>query len=598
MTSPQNTRNISIIAHIDHGKTTLTDRLMLATNTITPREFKERLLDSNPIEQERGITINLAPVTMTYAHQGTDYTINLIDTPGHVDFSYEVSRSLAACEGAVLLVDATQGIQAQTLSNLDKALQLDLKIIVALNKVDLDSAQVESVTQDIVDSLNIDPEMIVPVSAKTGLNVDQLFQKIIEVIPAPQVKTEDRFKALIFNSVYHPHKGVIAFSKVVSGSLKVGQQVGLLSNKVVFEAREVGKFAPSMKEMKLLEPGQVGYLATGLKEVSQVKAGDTLVLEEDLNSATKLAGYKEPQPMVYMDLFPTEGEDFETLKDSIEKIALNDAALQFYGVSSLALGKGFRVGFLGALHAEVILERIKREFGIDLIPTAPTVVYKVTKTDGEELEVKNPAQLPDPSQIKQINEPIALVTIFTPEDYLGAIMTLASSDARGQLINQEYIGQRIKLEYLIPLSELIISFFDQLKSASQGYASLEYELFEYQEVDAVKLSILINKEPIEALAQVVVRHKAQQVGKKMVAKLKDAIPRQLFEVPIQAAIGGTIVARETVKAFRKDVTAKLYGGDITRRKKLLEKQKKGKATRASHAKVEIPQEAYLAVLKQ
>lgn len=591
------TRNISIIAHIDHGKTTLTDRLMLSTETITARQFKDRLLDSNPIEQERGITIKLAPVTMNYIYQDQTYTINLIDTPGHVDFSYEVSRSLAACEGAVLLVDATQGIQAQTLSNLDKARNLGLELIVALNKVDLDSAMVEEVTADIIDSLHISPDAIIPISAKTGYNIDKLFDLIIEKIPAPQVDPQASFKGLIFNSTYDAHKGVIAFTKVVSGQLVTGEQVGLMSNQTEFEVREVGNFKPVMTPLSHIDAGQVGYIATGLKDVSQVKAGDTLVLTQDLKTATKLPGYKEPQPMVYMDLFPTEGEAFESLKDSIEKIALNDAAITFSGVSSLALGKGFRVGFLGALHAEVILERIKREFDIELIPTAPTVVYRVTKTDGQVIEVKNPAQLPDPSQIQLIQEPVALVTIFTPEAYLGAIMGLSSSEARGQLISQEYVGRRIKLEYLIPLSELIVSYFDQLKSVSQGYASLEYEIFDYQSADAVKLSILINHEPIEALSQIVIRHKALYVGRRITAKLKEAIPRQLFEIPIQAAVGGTILARETVKAYRKDVTAKLYGGDITRRKKLLEKQKKGKQVRSAFAKVDIPQSAYLAVLK-
>lgn len=598
MTKPEHIRNISIIAHIDHGKTTLTDRLMLATQTITAREFHDRLLDSNPIEQERGITIKLAPVTMKRSLDNQLYTINLIDTPGHVDFSYEVSRSLAACEGAVLLIDATQGIQAQTLSNLDKARALGLTILVALNKIDLPAAEPTKIIEDITHNLDIPEEHIIQISAKTGYNIDALFEHIITKIPAPQIENIDTFKALVFNSIYHPHKGVVAFIKTVSGQLQAGDELVMLAGKQTFEAKEIGIFTPGLTKLEKLYPGQVGFIATGLKSVAEVKAGDTITQLDTQDSVSPLRGYQEPQPMVYMDLYPTEGKDFDVLKDGIEKIALNDASLQYTKVSSLALGNGFRVGFLGALHAEVVLERIKREYNLELIPTAPTVVYKVTTTADEEIVVNNPSDLPDPSQIKQISEPVAAVTIFTPEEYLGRIMPLASSEARGSLISQEYIGNRVKLEYLIPLSELIISFFDQLKSASQGYASLEYSLFDYQPVDVVKLSILINKEPVEALAQIVVRERAQFIGKRVTAKLKEAIPRQLFEIPIQAAVGGTVVARETVKAFRKDVTAKLYGGDITRRKKLLEKQKKGKAKRSQFAKVEIPQEAYLAVLKQ
>lgn len=599
MSQAHHIRNISIIAHIDHGKTTLTDRLMLATNTITTREFHERLLDSNPIEQERGITIKLAPVTMRYSYRDQDYTINLIDTPGHVDFSYEVSRSLAACEGAVLLIDATQGIQAQTLSNLDKAQTQGLKILVAINKIDLPAAQPEEIKSDVIENLGIASGDIIEVSAKTGFNIDQLFEKIITEFPPPEVKDSNRdLKALIFNSVFHPHKGVVAFVKLVQGELRTGQELVMLAADKSFDAKEIGIFTPNMKPLEVLYPGQVGYIATGLKQVSDIKAGETITESGIKSTITPLPGYKEPQPMVFMDLYPTEGRQFEILDDAMSKIGLDDAALQFSKVSSLALGKGFRVGFLGALHAEVILERIKREFNLELIPTAPTVVYRVTKTDGSVMEIKNPGELPDPSEVQSIEEPMAAVTIFTPEDYLGGIMSLASSEARGQLIHQEYIGRRVKLEYVIPLAELIITFFDQLKSVSQGYASLEYQLFGYQAEDIVKLSILINKEPIEALSMMVVRSRAQQIGRQVVAKLKEAIPRQLFEIPIQAAVGGTIVARETVKAFRKDVTAKLYGGDITRRKKLLEKQKKGKKARAQHGKVEIPQEAYLSVLKR
>lgn len=599
---PSHIRNISIIAHIDHGKTTLTDRLMMATNTITKREFKERLLDSNPIEQERGITIKLAPVRMTYQHQGQDYTINLIDTPGHVDFGYEVSRSLAACEGAVLLVDATQGIQAQTLSNLTKAQDLGLKLIVALNKIDLPASDPQGVKADLINTLDIPESDIIEVSAKTGQNVDLLFERIITKIPPPAVNRNQPLRALVFNSVYHPHKGVIAFVKVTDGFIK-DQPLALFSNQEHIDPKEVGVFSPTMRQTKELEAGQVGYIATGLKQVKFVKAGDTVTQPELLGQIKPLPGYKEPQPVVFMDLFPLDGKDFPLLEEAIDKVALNDAALQYTRASSQALGKGFRVGFLGALHAEIVLERVRREYNLELIPTAPTVVYQVTTTGGETLEINNPSQLPEPHEISQIKEPVARITIYTPETYLGAIMGLLN-DHRADLIDQTHIGIRVKLEYLIPLSELIINFYDQLKSASQGYASLEYEPFEYQAVDAVKLTILINKEPIEALSQIVVASKAMSLGKRMVAKLKDSIPRQNFEIPIQAVLGssgpggtGQVIARETVKAFRKDVTAKLYGGDITRRRKLLEKQKKGKKLRSQFARVEIPQEAYLSVLK-
>ena len=592
-----NIRNISIIAHIDHGKTTLTDRLMMATNTITQREFHDRLLDSNPIEQERGITIKLAPVKMTYKYAQEDYTINLIDTPGHVDFGYEVSRSLAACEGAILLVDATQGIQAQTLSNLEKARQLGLKILVVLNKIDLPASDPETITLDLVETLDIDPEDIYQVSAKTGHNIDQLFQAIITKIPAPAVSEDKPLRALVFNSTYHSHKGVVAFVKVTDGCIFADQTLALVSNHELFSPKEIGIFSPTMRPITKLEAGQVGYLATGFKQVSLVKAGDTVTDQHQLETIQPLPGYREPQPVVFMDLFPIEGKDFPLLQEAIEKITLNDAALQYSRTSSQALGKGYRVGFLGALHAEIVLERIKREHNLELIPTAPTVVYKVTTTRGEEIVVNNPSELPDPSEIDHIKEPVATVTVFTPEEYLGSIIQLVN-DHRGDLINQTYIGKRIKLEYLIPMAELIINFYDRLKSVSQGYASLEYQPFDYQSADAVKLTILINKEPIEALSQIVIRSKALDMGKRITQKLSEAIPRQNFEIPIQAAIGGTILARVTLKAFRKDVTAKLYGGDITRRKKLLEKQKKGKKIRSQYAKVEIPQSAYLSVLKQ
>jgi GTP-binding protein LepA len=603
MTDQSQIRNISIIAHIDHGKTTLTDRLLMATNTITAREFHDRLLDSNPIEQERGITIKLAPVRLNYVFPEKlqsefpfkNLTINLIDTPGHVDFGYEVSRSLAACEGAVLLVDATQGIQAQTLVNFEKAQKLNLSLVVALNKIDLPSADLEAVTRDLVENFHLEPDKIVPISAKTGQNLEQLFAHIARFIPAPSGIPSDPPKALVFNSLYHPHKGVIAFVKVVSGTIS-NQNLMFYSNSQSFTPKELGSFSPQMTPSQSLETGQVGYIATGFKDPKLVTVGDTITLNPPAVNFTPLPGYKQPQSVVYMDVFPVESQDHLFLEEAIGKLALNDAALTYSGTFSQALGKGFRMGFLGVLHAEIVLERIKREYNLDLIPTTPTVVYHVTTTKGEELVVKNPAELPDETYIKEIKEPLAQVKIFTPKNYLGAIMQLGS-EHRGDLIEQHFFSDKIRLEYLLPLSELITHFYDQLKSVSQGYASLEYELFDYQPVDAVKLSILINKEPVEALSQIVVRSKAHETGKRVVTKLKTAIPRSLNEVVIQAAIGGTIVARETVKAYRKDVTAKLYGGDITRRMKLLDKQKKGKKYRSQFARVNIPQSAYLEVLK-
>ena len=591
-----NTRNLSIVAHIDHGKTTLTDRMMVATNTITPRQFHDRLLDSNPIEQERGITIKLAPVTMTYTLDARAYTINLIDTPGHVDFGYEVERSLAAGEGAVLLIDATQGIQAQTLTNYEKARRLGLKIIPVLNKIDLPAADLDAVSLDIIESFGLPEADILRISAKTGQGVLELFQAIITRIPPPAANTDKPTRALVFNSTYHPHKGAIAFVKVDGGAINP-RELTLLASGLQFNPLEIGIFTPELTPTNSLPTGAVGYVATGLKNVSEIKIGDTLTTHPKPTGILPLAGYQDPQPMVYLDLFPVDAVNFPLLEEGIEKLALNDASLNYTLSTSQALGKGFRIGFLGALHAEIVIERLNREHNLDLIPTAPTVVYQVTNTRGETFEVKTPSDLPDPSLITAIKEPVARVTIFTPEDYLGGIMALVSEN-RGQFINQSRLGHAVRLEYLIPMAELIVNFYDQLKSASSGYASLEYQLFDYQQVDAVKLNILINHQLVEALSQIVVRSKARHLGKHIVAKLKDAIPRQLFVIPIQAAVGGDIIARETITAYRKDVTAKLYGGDRTRRMKLLEKQKKGKKRRAQFANVEIPQEAFLAVLKQ
>jgi len=593
--NPNSIRNFSIIAHIDHGKTTLTDRLLLKTNTTSQRDFRDRMLDTNPIEQERGITIKLAPVRMKHLFKGKTYVLNLIDTPGHVDFSYEVSRSLAACEGAILLVDATQGIQAQTISNFQKAKDQKLRIIPVLNKIDLLNADPETVKLDLIESLQFSETEILSISAKTGQNIDQLLDSIITKLPPPKGVPTGDLQALVFNSLYHSHKGVIIFVRVVNGKL-TKENLHLLGTNTNFEPQEIGIFSPMMTPIDSLSAGEVGFIATGLKDISLAQVGDT-VTKSSSSKVNSLPGYKPPQLMVYMDFYPIDGKDFNLLLDALEKLKLNDAALKYSSTHSKALGNGFRVGFLGVFHAEIVQERLAREFDLNIIATAPSVKYKLKLTDGKETSIKSPSQLPDPSSIQLIKEPIVLISIFTPKQYLGAILQLCD-DHRGKLENMDYFGDRIKLNYRLPLAEMIINFYDELKSVSSGFASIEYQISDYQPIDAVKLTILVNKEPVEALSQIVVREKAEEVGRFITKRLKEVIPRQLFEIPIQAAIGGKIIARETVKAFRKDVTAKLYGGDITRRKKLLEKQKKGKSKRKAFGKVELPQEAFLAVLKR
>lgn len=590
------TRNFSIIAHIDHGKTTLTDRLLEFTNTITKREARERLMDSNPIEQERGITIKLAPVRMEY--QG--YQLNLIDTPGHVDFGYEVSRSLAAGEGALLLIDATQGIQAQTLANYEKAKELGLTIIPVLNKIDLPSSDVEQVTLEIMDSFGMAEEDILKVSAKTGQNIESILEAVIEKIPPPVGKPDQPLRALIFTSLYDEHKGVIAYVRVVDGQLASKTPVSLMANDVSFTPIEVGIFTPQMKPISALQLGEVGYIATGLKDVSNLKVGDTLTLkniQKDQEKPRPLPGYKEPIPMVFLQFYPIDPGEFVQLQDAVAKLQLHDASLYVTGVNSLALGSGLRIGFLGVLHAEVVRERLEREFGLSLVATSPSVSYRVTLSSGEVQDISTPADLPDPSLLKQVAEPMTESVIFSPKEYVGSVMKLCQ-EHRAELQHSESIGLRTKLVYRIPLAEIIVSFFDKLKAGSSGYASLEYRVVSYEPVEAVKLDILINKEPIEALSSIVVKDQAESVGRAIVAKLKEVLPRQMFEVPIQAAVGGRIVARETLKAFRKDVTAKLYGGDVTRRKKLLAKQAKGKKKMKAIGKVELPQEAFMAVLSR
>ncbi len=585
-------RNFSIIAHIDHGKTTLTDRFLRRTHAVTDFQFRERFMDSNPIEQERGITIKLAPVRMEY----NGYFLNLIDTPGHVDFGYEVSRSLAACEGALLLVDATQGVQAQTLSNFEKAKALNLKIIPVLNKIDLPNAEMEQVSLEMMEAFGFNESDIMLVSGKTGLGVDELLDKIISTIPAPVGDASLPLQALVFTSHYDEHKGVVAYVRVVQGTLR-RQDLILLATQTLFTPAEIGIFQPHETPVEVLKAGEVGYIATGLKDASLIKVGDTVAEYAHRSKTAQLPGYTVPSPMVYMELFPIDGQDFNALKDAMGKLHLHDSSLVYASTHSKALGNGLRVGFLGRLHADIVKERLDREFGLDLIATAPSVPYKILTNQGEWFTLTTPGQMPDLSFVKEIHEPMTESSLFLPKKYLGAIMQLCQ-DHRGVLDSIQDIGTRVKVTYRLPLAELITAFHDQMQSVSSGFASLEYKVTDFALIDAVKLSVLVNKEEIEALSVIVVRDEAEEVGKQLVKKLKEVIPRQLFEIPIQAAIGGTVVARETIKAYRKDVTAKLYGGDVTRRQKLLKKQAKGKKKMKQIGKVELNQEAFLAVLER
>ena len=596
-------RNFSIVAHIDHGKTTLTDRLLLSSGAISQRDFRVRMLDSNPIEQERGITIKLAPVRFDYTlsdklskkWQSKTCRFHLIDTPGHVDFSYEVSRSLAAAEAAVLLIDASQGVQAQTLSNYQKAVDQGLVIIPVLNKVDLPSVDLDRAKLELMEVFSFDEEEIIAVSAKTGVGMSDLFTALVERVPNPSGKEDKPLQGLVFSSYYDAHKGVVCYVRIMEGRVTKNDRLQLLISKTQFEPSEIGIFSPQMKPIESLGAGDVGYVATGLKELSLAQVGDTIGRANE--KAIALPGYKQPQLMVYMDFYPLDGKDYTLLLDSMRKLMLNDSALEFIPTHSQALGNGLRVGFLGILHAEIVQERLEREFELNLIATSPSVKYKIDKTDGEKIEISSPSDLPDPSQILAIFEPMVRAIMFSPKEYVGAIMNLVN-DYRGEQLEVNFFGERVQLVYKMPLPELIVTFFDELKSVTSGYGSVEYEVMGYERVKAVKLSILVNKEPVEALSRIVVADKADEIGKQMVKKLKEVIPKQLFEIPIQAAIGGTIIARETVKAHRKDVTAKLYGGDRTRRMKLLEKQKKGKERRKQFGRVEIPQEAFMAVLRK
>lgn len=596
-------RNFSIIAHIDHGKTTLTDAFLRATHTVSELQFHERMLDSNPIEQEKGVTIKLAPVRMNYTYQGQEYILNLIDTPGHVDFGYEVDRSLAACEGALLLIDATQGVQAQTLANYQKAKQLQLKIIPVINKIDLPSANVDQTILEMMEFFEVQESDILLVSAKTGQGVEAVLERIIEKVapPAPQLIQEpappqtNALRALIITSKFDNHQGAIAYVRVVNGELRKSD-LYLNFSQSKFVPIEIGIFAPKPQKRELLREGEVGYVATGLKDISLLKVGDTITTFAAREQIQALPGYQEPLPMVFMEIYPVDSKDFSNLKEAMAKLRMHDSALQYQATHSVALGNGLRVGFLGIFHAEIVRERLTREFGLDLIATAPSVTYRIILTNQEEVWIHNPSQMPDPSRVKQVLEPIATLSIFCPEDYVPAVMKLAQAK-RATLTNSISSGNRTRLEYRIPLAELITDFHDKLKSVSSGFASMEYLLDTFEPVDAIKVDILVNKEAVEALSFMTVGDNAELKARAIVKKLKEVIPRQLFEIPIQASIGAKVIARETIKAFRKDVTAKLYGGDRTRRMKLLKKQAEGKKKMKQIGRVQLNQDAFLAVLE-
>lgn len=592
----KNIRNFCIIAHVDHGKSTLADRLLEFTNTVQNRDMKEQLLDNMDIERERGITVKLTPARLHYKHNGEEYILNLIDTPGHVDFTYEVSRSLAACEGALLVVDAAQGVEAQTLTNVYLALDNDLEIIPVINKIDLGAANISAVKHEIEDIIGLDASDAILVSAKEGINIDILLEAIIERLPEPKGDTKAPLKALIFDSIYDNFKGVICNIRVFDGFIKPGMEIKMMSNGKAFECTEVGIFDPNMRSVSMLEAGDVGYLAASIKNVQDTAVGDTITTV--CNPAeSPLKGYKEITPMVYAGVYPADGSRYDDLREAIKKLKLNDAALAYEPESSSALGFGFRMGFLGLLHMEIIEERLEREFDLDLVTTAPSVIYKVIKTDGSELIVDSPTKLPEPSQIDSILEPIVDASIYSPPAYVGPVMELCQ-DKRGTFVNMTYLDMsRVKLDYKIPLSEIIYDFFDSLKSRTRGYASLDYTFSEYKEDNLVKVDFLLNGDVCDALSLIVHRDKAYTRARKITEKLKEVIPRQMFEIPVQAAIGSKIIARETVRAMRKDVLAKCYGGDISRKKKLLEKQKAGKKRMRQFGSVSIPSEAFMSILK-
>ena len=591
-------RNFCIIAHIDHGKSTLADRILEKTGAIQLREMTDQVLDSMELERERGITIKSKAVRMNYtAKEGKTYELNLIDTPGHVDFNYEVSRALAACEGAILVVDASQGIEAQTLANVYLALEHDLEILPVINKIDLPSAQPEVVKQEIEDEIGLDTEGCPLISAKQGIGIEDVLEAVIEKIPAPQDDVDGPLQALIFDSYYDNYRGAISSVRLKSGRVKVGDRIRMMAGKCEFEVTEVGAYRPLGYAPKdELRAGEVGYIAASIKDIADVHVGDTITLA-DAPASEPLPGYKPVLPMVYCGIYPADGADYESLRDALEKLRLNDAALSYEPETSVALGYGFRCGFLGLLHMEIIQQRLEREFDLDLVTTAPSVVYKVNKTDGTQVMIDNPTNLPPVQEIESMEEPFVDASVITPQDYVGAIMELCQ-DKRGIFRDMKYIeGGRVLLSYDMPLNEVIYDFFDQLKSRTRGYASFDYELKGYVKSDLVKLDMLLNGDQCDALSIIVHRDRAYPRGRSIAEKLKEAIPRQMFEIPIQAAIGGKVIARETVKALRKDVLAKCYGGDITRKKKLLEKQKEGKKRMRTFGTVSVPSEAFMAVLK-
>ena len=591
------TRNFSIIAHIDHGKSTLADRLIQTTGLVSERDMKSQLLDNMDLERERGITIKLQNVRLKYkAKDGEEYYLHLIDTPGHVDFNYEVSRSLAACEGALLVVDAAQGVEAQTLANVYLALDQDLEILPVINKIDLPSARPDEVKAEIEDYIGLDASDAPLISAKNGINIEDVLEGIVKHVPAPEGDSEAPLKALIFDSYYDAYKGVIAYVRVFEGTVKKGMTIEMMNTKKKFEVTEVGVMAPNPTELPELAAGDVGYIAASIKDIRSCRVGDTIT-DADNMTAEALPGYKKATPMVYCGIYPGEGEKYENVRDALEKLQVNDAALEFEAETSAALGFGFRCGFLGLLHMEIMQERLEREFDLNIVTTAPSVIYRVTKTDGEVVMIQNPANLPEPGEIQMIEEPIVKGDIIVPKDFVGAVMELCQ-ERRGTMHNMEYIDdRRVMLHYDLPLNEVIYDFFDALKSRTRGYGSLDYEMKGYVPSKLVKLDILINKEQVDALSFIIHETKAFVRGKAMCEKLKNEIPRHQFAVPIQAAVGNKVIARETISALRKDVLAKCYGGDISRKRKLLEKQKEGKKRMRQIGSVEVPKKAFMSVLK-
>jgi len=596
MTDLSKIRNFSIVAHIDHGKSTLADRLIQFTGAVAAREMTNQILDSMDIERERGITIKAQTVRLEYkAQDGETYILNLMDTPGHVDFGYEVSRCLAACEGALLVVDASQGVEAQTLANVYQAIDAGLEIVPVLNKIDLPAAEPDRVKQQIEDVIGLDASDAVPISAKTGLNIDQVLEAIVTRLPAPKGALAAPLKALLIDSYYDAYLGVVVLVRIIDGEMKKGQKIRMMATDAVYQVEQIGVFRPKKQPVEKLGPGEVGYITAQIKQVADTKVGDTITLERN-GTPTPLPGFKPAQQVVFCGLFPVDAAQFDDLREALGKLHLNDASFTYETESSAALGFGFRCGFLGLLHLEIVRERLEREFNLDLITTAPSVIYHIYLNNGETKELHNPADMPDPNYIDRIEEPWIKATILVPDEYLGAVLKLCE-DRRGRQVELTYAGNRAMVVYMLPLNEVVFDFYDRLKSVSRGYASFDYHIEKYEEGDLVKMSILVNDDPVDALAMIVNRQRAEGRGRAMCEKLKELIPRHMFKIPIQAAIGGKVIARETLSALRKDVTAKCYGGDISRKRKLLDKQKEGKKKMRQFGKVEIPQEAFIAALK-